>query len=177
MFTPVWAQIAKFKYRQYFQLYGISDNLLFQGGACLLEEIQYTVDLEIFVVKVCVNHKNKIHKIYFTITVSTFLYTWFHSIYNLLLCTRRPLLRYLQVYNMYYAAGDSWQMCYDFPLSVQQTVCLHYHSMCLQRSAVLFPVRVVCQQLRGSHKHSKLCVFLACSVLFQITKPGNVELI
>ena len=53
---------------------------------------------------VCVNHENKIHKIYFTITVSTFLYTRFHSIYNLLLCARRPLLRYLQVYSTYYAA-------------------------------------------------------------------------
>ena len=61
LFNPVWAQIAKFKNRQYFQLYGISDNLLFKGGTCLLD------------------------KIYFTITVSTFLYTRFHSIYNLLL--------------------------------------------------------------------------------------------
>ena len=111
------------------------------------------------------------------ITVNTFLYTQFHSIYNLLLCARRPLLRYPQVYSTYYATGDSWQTHYNFPLSVQQTVCLHYHSKCLQRSVVLFPVRVVCQQLRGSHERSKLHVFLACSVSFQITKPGNVELI
>ena len=29
--SPVWVQIVKLKNRQYFQLYGISDNLLFKG--------------------------------------------------------------------------------------------------------------------------------------------------
>ena len=50
---------------------------------------------------------------------------------------------YGRVYYLCYAAGDSWQTCYNFPLSVRQTICLHYHSTCLQHSSALFPARVV----------------------------------
>ena len=68
--------------------------------------------------------------------------------------------------------GDSWLTRDNFPL-----ICLYCHNMCLQQTQVLFCTRVVCQQLRGSHKCSKLFilhVFLVCAISFQITKPGNV---
>ena len=71
------------------------------------------------------------------------------------------------------SVSDLWQTCDNF-----LSVCLYCHSTCLQRSLVLFRMCVVCQQLHGSHEHSRMFippVFLARIVSFQITKPGNVE--
>ena len=77
-------------------------------------------------------------------------------------------------------AGDSWQKCDNFPLSVWKIVCLYCHSVYLQPSLVVFHTHVVHQQLHHSHTCSKLFilhVFLACYSPIQITQPGSIELI
>jgi len=121
---------------------------------------------------VCANYKSK-RREYILQRIIIIARTFFSAISS----TAQLVISCKIVFLILASHSSSCETRNNFSFSVGEIVCLYCHSTCLRRYWVPFCTLVVRQQLHGIHERSMQAVHSLSVriVLFQITKPGNVE--